>query len=249
VRVGVYDSGVGGLTVTKSLIEHRLFDEIIYFGDTARVPYGTKDSKTIIKYSLEALDFLKSFDIDMLIVACNTVSAYALEELRKNASFDVFGVIEPGVLATVNALNDKNSSILILGTKATIASGQYQKLLSQKGYENIISLAPSLFVPIVEEGLFEGDVLKSAVKYYFKDIKQNPDAIILGCTHFPLIAKAIGEYFPNSVLVHSGDAIVEYLRTKRRLRSNADTTTLKLLASDNLERVKKTAKTWLCGLI
>ncbi|MDR1460038.1 MAG: glutamate racemase [Campylobacteraceae bacterium] len=249
MRVGVFDSGVGGLTVTKSLIEHRLFDEIIYFGDTARVPYGTKDSKTIIKYSLEALDFLKSFDIDMLIVACNTASAYALEELRKNASFEVFGVIEPGVLATINALSAKNSSILILGTKATISSGQYQKLLLQKGYENIISLAPSLFVPIVEEGLFDGDVLKSAIKHYFKDIKQNPDAIILGCTHFPLIAKAIGEYFPNSILVHSGDAIVEYLRTKHRLCSKTDTTTLKLLASDNLEGVKKTAKTWLCGLI
>jgi glutamate racemase len=249
MRVGVFDSGVGGLTVTKSLIEHKLFDEIIYFGDTARVPYGTKDAKTIIKYSLESLEFLKSFHIDMLIVACNTASAYALEELRKNASFEVFGVIEPGVLAAINALRDKNSSILVLGTKATIASGQYEKLLIKKGYKNIISLSPSLFVPIVEEGLFEGDVLESAVKHYFGGIKQNPDAVILGCTHFPLIAKAIQNYFPKSTLIHSGDAIVEYLQTKCRLQPKVDAAALKLFASDNLEGVKKTAKIWLHGLI
>jgi glutamate racemase len=230
-------------------MEHRLFDEIVYFGDTARVPYGTKDAKTIIKYSLEALEFLKSFDIDMLIVACNTASAHALEELRKNASFDIFGVIEPGVLAAINALDDKNSSILVLGTKATIASGQYEKLLRKNGYENIVSLAPTLFVPVVEEGLFEGEVLQSAIKHYFGGIRQNPDAVILGCTHFPLIAKAIQDYFPKSALIHSGDAIVEYLQTKCHLRPKANATTLTLLASDNLEGVKKTAQVWLEGLI
>ncbi|MDR2099935.1 MAG: glutamate racemase [Campylobacteraceae bacterium] len=245
MRVGVFDSGVGGLTVAKSLIEHKLFDEIVYFGDTARVPYGTKDAKTIIKYSLEALEFLKSFDIEMLIVACNTASAHALEELRKNAPFEVFGVIEPGVLAAINALHDKNASILILGTKATIASGQYEKLLINNGYQNIASLAPSLFVPLVEEGFFEGDVLQSAMRYYFKDIKQNPNAVILGCTHFPLIADAIRGYFPKSALIHSGDAIVEYLRTKCCLKSNANTTTIKLLASDNVEALKFTASLWL----
>jgi glutamate racemase len=104
-------------------------------------------------------------------------------------------------------------------------------------------------VPIVEEGLFEGEVLQSAMRHYFKDVKQNPDAIILGCTHFPLIAKAIQNYFPKSILIHSGDAIVEYLQTKCRLSSKSETTTLKLLASDNLENVKKTAKIWLRGLI
>jgi glutamate racemase len=249
LRAGVFDSGVGGLTVAKSLLEHKLFDEIVYFGDTARVPYGTKDHKTIVKYSLEALDFLKSFDIDMMIVACNTVSAHALDELRKNASFDVFGVIEPGVLAAANALKSKNSSVLVLGTKATINSGLYQKLLRQKGFDNLISLAPSLFVPVVEEGLFEGDVLESTMRYYFKDITLAPDAIILGCTHFPLIADAIGRYFPNSKLIHSGDAIVEYLQTKRRFQSKDNPTTLKLLASDNAEGLRKTAEVWLKGLI
>ncbi|MDR2341859.1 MAG: glutamate racemase, partial [Campylobacteraceae bacterium] len=104
-------------------------------------------------------------------------------------------------------------------------------------------------VPIVEEGLFEGEVLQSAMRYYFKDIKQSPDAIILGCTHFPLISKAIQSYFPKSALIHSGDAIVEYLSTKCHLHPNTNATTLKLLASDNLESVKKTAKIWFYGLI
>ncbi|MDR2081093.1 MAG: glutamate racemase [Campylobacteraceae bacterium] len=245
MRVSVFDSGVGGLTVAKSLIEHKLFDEIIYFGDTARVPYGTKDAKTIIKYSLEALEFLKGFDIDMLIVACNTVSAYALEELRKNASFEVFGVIEPGVLAAVNRLKNQDSSILILGTKATINSGQYEKLLRQNGYNNLISLNPSLFVPIVEEGLFDGDILQSAMRHYFKDIRQSPDAVILGCTHFPLISKTLQNYFPKSVLIHSGDAIVEYLELKCHISRSKNKTSLKLLASDNVKTLQSTADLWL----
>jgi glutamate racemase len=241
----VYDSGVGGLTVAKSLIGHRLFDEIVYFGDTARVPYGTKEPQTIIKYSLEALEYLKTFDIDIMIVACNTVSAHALGELQKNAPFEVFGVIEPGVLAVANRLKNKDASILILGTKATINSGQYEKLLRQKGYSNLISLSPSLFVPIVEEGLFEGEVLQSAIEYYLKDIKQDPDAVILGCTHFPLISKALQAHFPKSVLIHSGEAIVEYLESKCSLTKSKNQTTLKLLASDNVKTLEYTADLWL----
>ena len=95
MRAGVYDSGVGGLTVVKSLLEHKLFDEIIYFGDTARVPYGVKDKNTIIRYSLEAVEFFKNFDIDIMITACNSVSAYAIDELKENAPFKISGVIEP----------------------------------------------------------------------------------------------------------------------------------------------------------
>ena len=99
MRAGVFDSGVGGLTVVKSILEEKLFDEIIYYGDTARVPYGPKDKNTIISYSLEALEFFKNFDIDMLIIACNSVSAYAIDELQKNTTIPVIGVIESGVLA------------------------------------------------------------------------------------------------------------------------------------------------------
>ncbi len=244
MRAGVFDSGVGGLSVVKSLKAHALFSEIIYFGDTARVPYGVKDKNTIIRYSLEALEFFKNFDIDIMIAACNSVSAYAIDELRQNAPFKVSGVIEPGVLALKNKASRKDLSILILGTRATIQSGRYEKLLKAHGFSNITSVAPSLFVPIVEEGLFEGEVLETAMHHYFKGLEA-PDFIILGCTHFPLIAKAIGNYFPHATLIHSGDAIVEFLQNEYALKGVFEETELKLFASENPDQLKATAALWL----
>ncbi|MBN2964673.1 glutamate racemase [Sulfurospirillum sp. T05] len=245
MRAGVFDSGVGGLSVVRSLLEHRLFDEIIYYGDTARVPYGVKDKNTIIRYSLEAVEFFKNFDIDTLICACNSVSAYAIPELRAKAPFPVFGVIEPGAIAVHNTITNKDAHILILGTRATINSGKYQHLLEGYGFANITALAPSLFVPIVEEGLFNGPILEQAMHYYFKDLAQAPDVIILGCTHFPLIKDAIGAYFPKALLIHSGEAIVEHLEGHLTLEKQKQKTQLKLFATENPEGLKKVAATWL----
>ncbi len=245
MKVGVFDSGVGGLTVVKSLLEHQLFEEIIYFGDTARVPYGVKDKNTIIRYSLEALEFFKNFDIDLLITACNTVSAYALDELKEHAHCDVVGVVEPGILAVENALNDKNSNILIIGTQATVNSRAYEKPLIANQYSNISACATGLFVPIVEEGLYTGDVLKSTMKHYFNDL-EHPDAVILGCTHFPLISESISEYFGgNTLLIHSGEAIVEYLEHHYDFHKKFENTDLKLFASENPEALRSVAKRWL----
>ena len=245
MRIGVFDSGVGGLTVVKSLLEHQLFEEIIYYGDTARVPYGIKDKNTIIRYSLEAIEFFKNFEIDLLITACNTVSAYALEELKESAPFDVIGVVEPGILALENSVKDKNSNILILGTNATINSRAYEKPLLSNQYCNITAKATSLFVPIVEEGLYEGEVLESAMKYYFNDL-DHPDAIILGCTHFPLISEAISNHFDgNCTLIHSGEAIVEYLEHHYNFSKKFENTELKLFASENPEALRKVAHQWL----
>jgi len=245
MRVGVFDSGVGGLTVVKSLLEHQLFEEIIYFGDTARVPYGVKDENTIIRYSLEALEFFKNFDIDLLITACNTVSAYALDELKEHAHCDVVGVVEPGILAVENALNDKNSNILIIGTQATVNSRAYEKPLIKNRYSNVSARATGLFVPIVEEGLYHGDVLNSTMRHYFNDL-EHPDAIILGCTHFPLIAESIAEHFNgNTLLIHSGEAIVEYLEHHYDFSKRFEKTELKLFASENPEALRAVAKKWL----
>ncbi len=244
MRAGVYDSGVGGLTVVKSLLEHKLFDEIIYFGDTARVPYGVKDKNTIIRYSLEALEFFKNFDIDILIAACNSVSAYAIDELKENAPFKVSGVIEPGVIALKNKISNKDAKILILGTKATINSGKYEILLKKHGYKNIESLAPSLFVPIVEEGLFSGKVLTTVLEHYFEGVKQ-PDAIILGCTHFPLISSEIHKFFPKAILIHSGEAVVEFLEDEFGINETHSNSKLKLFASENPDKLKEVAKSWL----
>ncbi len=244
MKAGVFDSGIGGLTVVDSLLKSGFFSQVIYFGDTARVPYGIKDKNTIIRYSLEALEFFKNFDINIMITACNSVSAYALPELKRQAPFRVTGVIHPGVLAVKNKLRDKNSSILILGTKATIKSRKYEILLKKEGFFNISSIAPSLFVPIVEEGLWQGEVLDSVMKHYFKDIAP-PDAIILGCTHFPLISKAIQDYFPNSLLIHSGEAMVEYLKKEYNLNKKFDKIDIKFFASENPDSLKNIAKEWL----
>lgn len=245
MRIGVFDSGIGGLTVVKSLKEHRLFEEIIYFGDTARVPYGVKDKNTIIRYALEALEFFKNFDIDLLIVACNTVSAYALDEMKMHADFDIVGVVEAGVLATKNALKQREASILILGTKATIRSKAYDLQLRHFGYERLTSRATGLFVPIVEEGLFSGEVLHATMHHYFHDLP-TPDAIILGCTHFPLIAKEIAAYFNNqSRLIHSGEAMVEYLHVNYHLQERSQESEMKFFASENPEALKEVAKEWL----
>ena len=166
-RVGIFDSGVGGLTVAKSIYQAKIFDEIIYFGDTARVPYGSKNESTIIRYSLEALEFLKNFDINFLVTACNSVSSCALGEIRKEADFEVVGVIEAGIRA-VEKQASKDSNILIIGTKTTINSNLYQIGLKNLGYKNIKAIATPLFVSIVEEEVFEEKIIYNIFDYYFR---------------------------------------------------------------------------------
>jgi len=245
VKIGVFDSGAGGLSVVKSLIESNLFDEIIYYGDTARVPYGTKDKNTIIRYSLEALEFFNNFDIDLLITACNTVSAYALEEMNSKSYYPVVGVIEAGVLALKREFIKRDDLILIIATKATIESKRYQLHLQNLGFRNIIARQTGLFVPIVEEGIFKGEILDATMNYYFRDIP-TPKAIILGCTHFPLISSAISNYFENRPkLIHSGDAIVEFLKSNYLLPKSSKKTDLKIFASENVNRLRDIAKYWL----
>lgn len=245
MKVGVFDSGIGGLTVVKSLLQNRLFEEIVYFGDTARVPYGIKDKTTIIRYAIEAVEFFKNFELDLIIVACNTVSAHALYEMREVSDCPVIGVVEAGILATSNALKDKNSNILILGTKATINSKAYEIGLKEKGFKNLQAKATGLFVPIVEEEIYSGEILEATFRHYFDALKK-PDAIILGCTHFPLISYAIGNYFgKDTVLIHSGDAIVEQLELDFKINKKYETTKLEFFASENPDALKGVAKQWL----
>ena len=242
MRVGIFDSGIGGVSVLKSLLQAKLFEEIIYYGDTARVPYGTKDRETIITYSLEALDFFSPYKIDLLIIACNTVSAYALEILREKAPYPVIGVIEAGVLAVQNKLPSKEDSILILATEATTNSQVYPNALSALGYKNIQSIATTLFVPLVEEGIYEGEILQSTFKHYFHSISTPPKGIILGCTHYPFISKAISEYFnEESLLIHSGEAIVEQLKSTLALKECDMQTKVSFYSSQSNLSIQKQA--------
>ncbi|PIF04603.1 MAG: glutamate racemase [Arcobacter sp.] len=248
MKAGVFDSGIGGLTVVKSLLENKIFEEIIYFGDTARVPYGVKDKNTIIRYSLDAIEFFKNFDIDILIVACNSVSAYALNEMRQNTTIPVVGVIESGIKALKDKVKDKNSNILVIGTKATINSNRYESALTKLEYKNIYSIATGLFVPIVEEDIFDGEILNAAMYHYFKNLSQI-DVVILGCTHFPLIEEKISKYLNNALTMHSGDAIVDFLKVEYHCISRFNKTKIKFFASENPEGLKQVAKKWLKGLI
>lgn len=248
MKAGVFDSGVGGLTVLKSLLEAKMFDEIVYYGDTARVPYGIKDEQTIVNFSLEALDFFTPHNVDILIVACNTASAYALIAMRRKSSIPVVGVIEPGIEALKSRVTDRSMPILIIATKATIESRQYQDKLCLENYTSVQGLATGLFVSLVEEGITNGEILQATMRYYFSSITQSPHAIILGCTHFPLIADKISEYFKNeSLLIHSGEAIVHHLCETYRITPNyaLSHTKLHLFSSGSLVSLQTTAKKWL----
>ena len=257
MRIGVFDSGIGGLTVLKPLIQSKFFTETIYFGDTARVPYGGKDKNIIIRYALEAVEFFKNFDIQILIVACNTVSAYALDFMRKEATFEVYGVIESGVLAVEKYTFSHNKrpedlEILVIGTKGTIKSEIYNDLLKEKNYQRIENLPTGLFVPIVEEEIFHGEILTATFEHYFKNI-ETPDVIVLGCTHFPLISDEIKKYFlsrenstkENIFMVHSGEAIIDFLTSKYNFKEKFNSTEMKFFASENPSNLKRIANHWL----
>ena len=242
-KVGIFDSGVGGLTVAKSIYQAKLFDEIVYFGDTARVPYGSKNESTIIRYSLESLEFLKNFDINFLITACNSVSSCALPELRKEANFEVVGVIEAGIEA-VRKSAKKDDNILIIGTKTTINSNLYQIGLQNLGYKNIIAIATPLFVPIVEEEAYKKELLKEVFELYFSNLdKSKIDIVVLGCTHFPMLSEYLKNHFYNAKLIHSGEAIVDLLKDKYKITPKKETK-IQFLASENPEHLKEVAKKW-----
>lgn len=207
MKLGVFDSGVGGLTVLKEVKRAFPNVDIIYLGDTARVPYGGKSRDTIIRYSLECAQFLMRFDIDLLIVACNTASSYALDILKDEFGIPIFGVIDPGVKKALGV--SKTKIIGVIGTKSTIASGEYQRKLAQAG-SVVYARACPLFVPLVEEGITDGEIADKVVEFYLSDLKQTGiDTLILGCTHYPLLLKPIKRYMEHVHIVDSASSLVE----------------------------------------
>lgn len=199
MKIGVFDSGVGGLTVLKVLRDMYPEVDFIYLGDTARVPYGNKSSQTVIRYSLEGGEFLVSEGVDLLVVACNTASSYALESLRESLTIPVFGVIEPGVKRAISSTKSKR--VGVIGTRATVSSNTYKKLLEAHGVE-VFQKACPLFVPLVEEGILEGEIARKVVAHYLKELKDKEiDTLILGCTHYPLLKPLIEEFMGEFVKV------------------------------------------------
>ncbi|HIQ30872.1 MAG TPA: glutamate racemase [Aquifex aeolicus] len=203
MRIGIFDSGVGGLTVLKAIRDRYAEADIIYLGDTARVPYGNKSEETVIRYSMECADFLLSKGIDILVVACNTASSYAINPLRERFSIPVVGVVKPGVKL---ALSLTNGRVGVIGTLTTIRSGSYQIPLKEAGVE-VFARACPLLVPLVEEGLFEGEIVRKVVSMYLKDLKGKIDTLILGCTHYPLLKNVIQDFLGDVLIVDSSKAV------------------------------------------
>lgn len=211
--IGVFDSGLGGLTVVKQLKKVLPDENIIYFGDTGRVPYGTRSNETIIKYVKSDVSFLKSFDIKAIIVACGTASTVALPQMKQDSDIPLIGVVEPTVEAAVK--KSKSKRIAVLGTPGTIKSGMYEKLIRQIEPDAfVINKACTLFVPIVENGCTDDEIAYHVCKKYLDEIlKENVDTIILGCTHYPLLTKTISKIAgPDITLINAGAETAKYIK-------------------------------------
>lgn len=197
--IGVFDSGVGGLTVAREIMRQIPNEKIVYFGDTARVPYGSKSKETVTRYSRQIVRFLQTFDVKTIVVACNTASAYALTELEQELEIPVIGVVKPG--AKVAAEVTHNGRIGVIGTEATIGSQVYTRYIKDLN-ENvtIYGKACPLFCPLVEEGLWKDPVTDEIAKRYLTElIDIDIDTLILGCTHYPLIRSTVGRIIGESV--------------------------------------------------
>lgn len=189
--IGVFDSGVGGLTVAREILRQLPEERIVYFGDMARVPYGTKSKETVEKYSKQIARFLLEKEVKAIVVACNTASAFAMEALVQEIPIPVIGVLKPGARTAADAT--KNKRIGVLGTEGTIQSEMYTEFLRKIDPEiTVFGKACPLFVPLVEEGMWNDPITEEMAKRYLKDIlKEEVDTLILGCTHYPLLRKLI----------------------------------------------------------
>ncbi|GAB4336147.1 MAG: glutamate racemase [Calditrichia bacterium] len=203
--IGVFDSGVGGLTVVKQLMRRFPNENIVYFGDTARIPYGSKSEETVTRFALENSAFLLEHDVKMVVVACNTASAISIDFLKKVLPVPVIGVLQPGAAAAVQYT--QNQRIGVIGTAATIRSGSYRReILKRKPEVQVVSQACPLFVPLVEEGWIEDEATYLIARRYLQPLLENSvDSIILGCTHYPLLKPVLAKIVGKSVkLVDSG---------------------------------------------
>jgi glutamate racemase len=226
--IGVFDSGLGGLTVVKELFVALPEENIVYFGDTARVPYGTKSRETIIRYSREIVSVLLKNKVKMIVVACNTASSLALDVLKKECPVPIVGVIDPG--AQQAARSTKSKKVGIIATHSTVKSGKYARRL--KDFEpkvQVLSQPCPLFVPLVEEGWQDHDVTYRVALEYLADLKkEGVDTLILGCTHYPLLKKTIARVMGSKVtLIDSAREVAMEVK--------------KILAGQNLLRHQKKA--------
>lgn len=220
--IGIFDSGIGGLTVFAAIKKRLPHEPLVYLGDTARVPYGTKSRETVVRYSIENATFLASHGVKAVVVACNTASAMALDELRARVDVPVIGVVEPGAQAAIARSTSRR--IGVIGTRATIDSDAYGHALRALDEDvHVVGAACSLFVPLVEEGWLDGEISEAVAIRYLTSLKEaSVDVLILGCTHYPLLKDVIAKVMGDDVaLVDSALAAADALAIRLHERGLA----------------------------
>lgn len=254
--IGVFDSGVGGLTVLKALLELTPGADYVYFGDTARLPYGSKSSETVTRYAVEAAHFLQSQGAQLLVIACNTATALSLDSITAAVKVPVIGVVEPGAEAASSAT--RNQQIVVIGTEATVSSHAYRKALEARGLQAREKACP-LLVPLVEEGWVEHPVTEQVASIYldeaFADGFHDADALVLGCTHYPLLKPLLKRVTPAHVrIVDSAESTAQAVASRLQQlvppRAPAEEERrglprLKFFATDSTEKFKRLGQRFL----
>ncbi len=242
--IGVFDSGVGGLTVLRALLERIPQADYLYFGDTARLPYGSKSASTVAHYAVGAVRYLQEQGADLLVIACNTATALALDEIKRAAAVEVVGVVEPGAEAAEAATHKRN--VVVIGTEATMSSHAYRRALEARKV-SVREKACPLFVPLVEEGWVEHRVTEQVAKIYlseaFSGDARDADVLVLGCTHYPLIKPLLRRVVPEHVtIVDSAESTAQGVAHQLGREPKADPSgmpTLKFFATDSAEKFKR----------
>lgn len=244
--IGIFDSGIGGLTVFKEILKELPNENIIYLGDTARVPYGTRSKEIIKKFALELVDFLLKKNVKCLVVSCNTISSTCLSEIIKYTKIPVIGVVDPVV--TEAAVKTENKKIGVIGTSATIESGMYESRLREVDKDiKVFTQTGSLFIPLIEEGFSSHEAARQIAKEYLKRFDNTGiDTLILGCTHFPLMTKIISEIMGFKViLVDSAKPTAKELKkllSEEDLLSDNSLPVYQIFVTDAPDRVYEVAQ-------
>lgn len=242
--IGIFDSGVGGLTVVKEIIKTLPNENIVYFGDTARVPYGAKSKDVVTKYSKQIVRFLLTKNVKAIIVACNTVSSNSLEELKREFDIPFVGVVEPGVKSVIDTT--KNNKVGIIGTEATIRSGVYAELIHKSNnHIEVFSKPCPLFVPLAEEGWYDNNVAKLTSEIYLNEFTAcGIDTLLLGCTHYPLLKQCIGDTIGKDVIIvdpakNTAECIKIILKSKDMLNEDNENPVSVFYVSDITDKFEK----------
>jgi glutamate racemase len=239
--IGVFDSGFGGLTVLRALLDLIPSADYLYFGDTARLPYGSKSVETVARYAVEAAHFLEHQGAEFLVIACNTATALALDQITQAAHVPVVGVVEPGAERAASAT--RNKKVVVVGTEATVASHTYSKALHARSVEAHEKACP-LLVPLVEEGWIEHPVTEQIARIYlaeaFSDGFQSADVLVLGCTHYPLLKPVLRRVAPDHVtIVDSAESTAQVVARQLKLPVKSPSATLKFFATDSVEKFRR----------